>query len=67
MKILLGDFNAKVGREDIFKTTVRNESLHEISIDSGVRVVNFSTLKKYDCQEYSVHTSQYSRMHLNFS
>jgi exonuclease III len=22
MKILLGDFNAKVGREDIFKTTI---------------------------------------------
>jgi hypothetical protein len=28
MKILLGDFNAKVGRENIFKPTIRNESLH---------------------------------------
>jgi hypothetical protein len=27
MKILLGDFNAKVGRENIFKPTVGNESL----------------------------------------
>jgi hypothetical protein len=27
MKILLGDFNAKVGREDIFKLTIGNESL----------------------------------------
>jgi exonuclease III len=26
MKILSGDFNAKVGREDIFKTTIGNES-----------------------------------------
>jgi hypothetical protein len=42
MKILL-DFNAEVGREDIFKPTVRNESLHEISIDNGVRLVNFAT------------------------
>jgi hypothetical protein len=25
MKILLGDFNAKVGREDIFKHTIRND------------------------------------------
>jgi hypothetical protein len=45
MKILLGDFNAKVGRENIFKPTIRNESLHEISNDIGVRVVNFATSK----------------------
>jgi exonuclease III len=45
MKILLGDLNAKVGREDIFKPTIGNESLHEISNDNGVRVVNFSTSK----------------------
>jgi hypothetical protein len=31
MKILLGNFNAKVGREDIFKLTIGSESLHEIS------------------------------------
>jgi len=28
MKILLGDFNAKVWRESIFKPTIGNESLH---------------------------------------
>jgi hypothetical protein len=39
MKILLGDFNAKVGREDIFKPTIGNESLHDISNDTAVRVV----------------------------
>jgi hypothetical protein len=43
MKILLGDFNAKVGREDIFKPTIGNESLHQDSNDNGVRVVNFAT------------------------
>jgi hypothetical protein len=38
MKILLGDFNAKVGREDIFKPVTDNESLHEVSNDKGVRM-----------------------------
>jgi hypothetical protein len=42
MKVLLGDFNAKVGREDIFKPVIRNESLHEPGNDNGVRVVNFA-------------------------
>ncbi|PNF18927.1 hypothetical protein B7P43_G15787 [Cryptotermes secundus] len=41
VKILLGDFNAKVGREDIFKQTVGNERSHKISNNNGVRVVNF--------------------------
>jgi hypothetical protein len=45
MKILIGDFNAKVGREDIFKPTIGNKSLHEISNDNGVRLVNFATSK----------------------
>jgi hypothetical protein len=36
MKILLGDLNEKVRREDIFKPTIRNESLHEISYVKGV-------------------------------
>jgi hypothetical protein len=45
MKILLVDFNARVGREDIFKPKIGNESSHEISNDNGVRVVNFATSK----------------------
>ena len=46
MKILLGDFNAKVGRENIFKLTMGNERLHQDSNDNGVRVVN-SAKPKY--------------------
>jgi hypothetical protein len=45
MKILLGHFNAKVGREDTFKPRIGNKNLHEISNDNGVRVLNFPTSK----------------------
>jgi hypothetical protein len=45
MKILMGDFNAKIGRENIFKPIIGNESLHEASNDNRVRVVNFATSK----------------------
>jgi hypothetical protein len=43
--ILLGDFNAKIGTEDILKSKIGNVSSHEISNDSGVRAVNFATSK----------------------
>ena len=43
MKVLLGDFNAKLGREDIFKLTVGYESLRLPTNDNGVQIVNFAT------------------------
>ena len=45
MKILLGNFNAKVGRENIFQRTVGNGSLHQDSNDNGVRIAKFATSK----------------------
>jgi len=49
IKIIFGDFNAKVGRETIFKPTIGNESLHQDSNDNGVRIVNSATSKKFSC------------------
>jgi len=43
--MLLGDFNAKVGRGNIFKSTIGQESLHQDSNDNGVRIVKFATSK----------------------
>jgi hypothetical protein len=43
MKILSGDFNAKVGQEYIFKLTLQNESIHQDSNDNGVKITNFAT------------------------
>jgi len=43
--ILLGEFNAKVRRYYIFKSTIGNEGLHQDSNHNGVRTVNFATSK----------------------
>jgi hypothetical protein len=41
----LGDSSAKASMEDIFKSTIWNDSLHEISNDNGVRIANFAISK----------------------
>jgi hypothetical protein len=55
MTILLGDFNAKLGRKDIFKTTNWNKSSHEIGDDNAARAVNvylspFSNLRLFSVE-----------------
>jgi len=44
-KILLGDFNAQVGREYILKPMIGQESFHKFSNDNGIRIVYFATSK----------------------
>ena len=44
--MLRGDFNAKV-RDNIFKPTTGNESLHQDSGDNGVRLVNFAPSENF--------------------
>jgi hypothetical protein len=45
MNNFLGYFIVIEGREYFFKPTMRNESLHDISNDNGVRVVTFAISK----------------------
>ena len=45
MEILLGDFDTKLGRKNMFKLTIGNERVHKDSNGNGVRIVNFATLK----------------------
>jgi hypothetical protein len=54
MNNLLGHFKSKVGKENIFKPTTGNESLHKISNDNGVTVETL--LHPNICQKYSVST-----------
>jgi hypothetical protein len=43
--MLLGNFNARVGRENVFKPTIASESLRQNSNDNIVRIANFPTSK----------------------
>jgi exonuclease III len=59
IKNFLGDFNAKVGRQYIFKPIIGNESLHEVMI-MVLSVANFATSKKSNCQEHNIPTPRHS-------
>jgi hypothetical protein len=45
MKILLEDFNVKVGREDFLNGQLGMKVYTKISNDNGIGVVNFTTSK----------------------
>ncbi|XP_062137632.1 uncharacterized protein LOC133846936 [Drosophila sulfurigaster albostrigata] len=53
VKIILGDFNAKVGRERIFDRTVGQFSLHETTSNNGFRLIDFAAARnmvpRYAC------------------
>uniref|UniRef100_A0A8D8SDU9 Craniofacial development protein 2 n=1 Tax=Cacopsylla melanoneura TaxID=428564 RepID=A0A8D8SDU9_9HEMI len=42
MKILLGDMNAKLGHEQMYKPALGDHSLHDHSNDNGIRLLEFA-------------------------
>jgi hypothetical protein len=46
MKIVLY-FNFKVDREEIFKSTILNENIHQIINDNGIRSVTFAISRNF--------------------
>lgn len=45
MKIILGDFNSKIGKEEMYHPTTGKHSLHNITNDNGGLLFNFATAK----------------------
>jgi len=43
IRIVLGDFNAKLGKKNIFRSIIGNHSLHNITIENGLRLIDFAS------------------------
>ena len=43
IEIILGDFNARVGKESIYKPTIGNESLCNETNNNGIKMIQFVT------------------------
>lgn len=42
VKILLGGFNAKIGKEELYGTVTGAHSLHEITNNNGTKLINIA-------------------------
>ena len=45
IQIVLEDFNAKVGKENVYKPAIGNESLHNEANDNGMKMIQFALSK----------------------
>jgi len=45
--ITLGDFNAKLGREQLYKDVIGRHSLHAVTISNGLRLVQYATINNF--------------------
>lgn len=49
-KYIVGDFNAKIGKETIYRGIIGMHSLHTQSTDNGVRLINFAASRELEME-----------------
>jgi len=56
IKIVIGDFNAQVGREAIYRPVIGKYSLHRETNENGLRLINFATATNMRvCSSFFMH------------
>ena len=45
---MLGEFNAKVGKEDIYKPIIGTENLHNETNNNGIKMIQFAISKGFN-------------------
>jgi hypothetical protein len=53
IKIILGDFNTKVGKENIYKPATCNESLHN-ETNNGIKIIQFAMSKGLNVKRHGI-------------
>jgi hypothetical protein len=53
-KVILGDFNAKVGKEHLYKATIDNKNLHNETNNNRIRMIQFAISKCFNVRSTTI-------------
>ncbi|KAL1395335.1 hypothetical protein pipiens_011328 [Culex pipiens pipiens] len=74
VKIVIGDMDARIGREEMYKPVIGPNSLHTVTNDNGQRCINFAASYAFhlECLQFNPPEGRFicgefesGRMHLN--
>lgn len=60
VKLIMGDLNAQIGQEEIYKSIVGKHSLHERSNNNGINLINFAISRGMN-----ISSTQFPRKNIN--